>query len=238
MTCDNLESPAALGQWARRARKAQGLTLKALGDRAGLGIRFLSEFERGKETAELGKALTALTALGLKVILAPDAGPAQDSAGENAMTAPEPSPLAETRGAAAPRTMPAAERGSRPAAGGDAARLWDMLAAAIDARELMDGCDTEPALHQSTALKRALERCFDVLGEAARRVTPQCQKSFPDLPWREMITRRNSLVLDYEQVDHGALYRVARADLPGLETKLLAVLAALAAPVTGRNPIP
>lgn len=238
MTFEHLPNAAALGQWARRARKARGLTLKALSKRTGLGIRFLSEFERGKDTAELGKALAALNALGLKVMLALNPGPVQDSAGGNAMTAPEPSALAETRDAAAPRATPAPDRGSRPAAGGDAARLWDMLAAAGDARNLMHICGAEPALHQSTVLQRALERCFDVLGEAARRVTPLCQRRFPNIQWRELITRRNSLVLNYEQVDHGALYRVALADLPDLETKLQAALVALHAPVAGRTSDP
>ena len=34
-------------------------------------MRFLSEFERGKETAELGKVLAALAALGLDVFVEP-----------------------------------------------------------------------------------------------------------------------------------------------------------------------
>lgn len=42
-----------------------GLALKEACRLAGLGIRFLSEFERGKETAEIGKVLTVLDALGL-----------------------------------------------------------------------------------------------------------------------------------------------------------------------------
>ena len=44
MTIDHhFQNVPSFGQWARRARKAQGLTLRALADRAGLGIRFLSE---------------------------------------------------------------------------------------------------------------------------------------------------------------------------------------------------
>ena len=36
-------------------------------------MRFLSELERGKETAEIGKALHALRLLGLEVVLSPRA---------------------------------------------------------------------------------------------------------------------------------------------------------------------
>ena len=60
-----------LGNLVRRHRKGCGLSLKTTGDLAGLGIRFLSEFERGKETAEIGKILKALKALGLDMIIRP-----------------------------------------------------------------------------------------------------------------------------------------------------------------------
>ena len=55
----------------RTHRKGHGLPLMVTAALAGLGIRFLSELERGKETAEIGKALKALEALGLDVIIQP-----------------------------------------------------------------------------------------------------------------------------------------------------------------------
>ena len=58
---------AELGNLARQQRKQLGLALKDVSKNAGLGIRFLSEFERGKETAELGKVLKTLESLGLEL---------------------------------------------------------------------------------------------------------------------------------------------------------------------------
>ena len=46
-------------------------------------MRFLSEFERGKDTAELGKALAALAALGLEVVVRPRAVMMPPSGNEN-----------------------------------------------------------------------------------------------------------------------------------------------------------
>ena len=66
-----IRSTEDLGNLVRRHRKGRGLTLKTAGGFAGLGIRFLSEFERGKETAEIGKVLKALEALELEVIIRP-----------------------------------------------------------------------------------------------------------------------------------------------------------------------
>lgn len=62
-----VQDAAALGKLVRAYRKDQGLALKDISQLAALGIRFLSEFERGKATAEVGKVLKALDALGLDV---------------------------------------------------------------------------------------------------------------------------------------------------------------------------
>lgn len=60
-----------LGQFARARRKKQNVTIELMSTFANLSPRFISEFERGKETAEVGKVLQALHMLGLEVIVAP-----------------------------------------------------------------------------------------------------------------------------------------------------------------------
>ncbi len=66
-----LARPAELGAALRAQRKAQGLTLEQLSGLSGLGMRFLSELERGKATAELGKTLEVARLLGLDCYLVP-----------------------------------------------------------------------------------------------------------------------------------------------------------------------
>ncbi|NEZ04276.1 helix-turn-helix transcriptional regulator [Wenzhouxiangella sp. XN201] len=66
-----LRTPAELGAALRAQRKAQGLTLEQLSGLSGLGMRFLSELERGKATAELGKTLEVIALLGLDCFLVP-----------------------------------------------------------------------------------------------------------------------------------------------------------------------
>jgi len=60
-----------LGSLARAHRKNRHLTLETLSGLSNLSIRFLSEFERGKKTAEIGKVLKALKILGLEVVVRP-----------------------------------------------------------------------------------------------------------------------------------------------------------------------
>ena len=66
-----IQTTAELGRLVRQHRRANGLTLETISGLANLGIRFLSEFERGKETAEVGKILKTLKVLGLEVIVRP-----------------------------------------------------------------------------------------------------------------------------------------------------------------------
>lgn len=62
---------AALGRLIRARRKASGVTLGQAAGLAGVGIRFLSELERGKATASLGKTLRVLERFGLELYVEP-----------------------------------------------------------------------------------------------------------------------------------------------------------------------
>lgn len=74
-----VQTAEELGRLARAHRKQRRLTLETVSGLGNLSTRFLSEFERGKETAEIGKVLKALRTLGLEVIIQPrgQAGPAR-----------------------------------------------------------------------------------------------------------------------------------------------------------------
>lgn len=62
---------AEIGALARAHRKDKNLTLERISGVGNLSTKFLSEFERGKDTAELGKVLHTLRTLGLEVIIQP-----------------------------------------------------------------------------------------------------------------------------------------------------------------------
>jgi len=66
-----IRTTEALGRLVRAHRKERGLTLETVSGLGNLSVRFLSEFERGKETAEIGKVLKALRTLGLEVTVRP-----------------------------------------------------------------------------------------------------------------------------------------------------------------------
>ena len=59
-----LDTPQALGQAMRHARKQLGLTQPQLALAAGVGVRFIVDLEAGKPTLRLEHILRVLLALG------------------------------------------------------------------------------------------------------------------------------------------------------------------------------
>ncbi len=58
-----------LGQAVRAERKTLGLTQGDLGAACGVSLRFVSELERGRASAGVGRVLRVLHMLGLRVVL-------------------------------------------------------------------------------------------------------------------------------------------------------------------------
>ena len=58
---------ADIGAVIRLTRKAQGMRQDELAGAAGVGLRFIVEVEAGKPTAQLGKVLGVLDALGCRL---------------------------------------------------------------------------------------------------------------------------------------------------------------------------
>jgi y4mF family transcriptional regulator len=67
----NISGPAQLGSLIRLVRKQQGITQEDLSALAGVGPRLIGEIERGKPTAEIGKAFQLLASLGLVISIQP-----------------------------------------------------------------------------------------------------------------------------------------------------------------------
>lgn len=64
-----VKDAADLGSVIRLQRKRLGLTQQELADACGCSIMYLSNLERGKETAELGIALRVVNILGLDLLV-------------------------------------------------------------------------------------------------------------------------------------------------------------------------
>jgi uncharacterized protein with HEPN domain len=110
--------------------------------------------------------------------------------------------------------------------GQDAAHLWDMLDAAREARAIVEGIPVDRFLGDSLR-RRALERTIELVGEAARRVTPEFQATCPEIDWRGLIGQRNILTHEYGRINHRLLYEAASERLPELIGVLERIIGAL-----------
>lgn len=73
-TYGRVTSVKELGQIIRMKRRTLGLTQEHVAGLAGIGIRYLSDLERGKQTTEMGKALQVVNCLGLELFVKPRSG--------------------------------------------------------------------------------------------------------------------------------------------------------------------
>lgn len=64
-------TPSEVGEIVRAARKDAGLRQHELAGAAGVGLRFIVDLEAGKPTAQIGKVLLVLAALGCAVEIIP-----------------------------------------------------------------------------------------------------------------------------------------------------------------------
>lgn len=60
-------TPSEIGNVVRTTRKAAGLRQDELAGAAGVGLRFVVDLEAGKPTAQIGKTLQVLAALGCSI---------------------------------------------------------------------------------------------------------------------------------------------------------------------------
>ena len=64
---DQVRKTEEFGRAIRARRKELGYTQAFLADYAGVSASFLSELENGKETIQLGKAMTIMSLLGMNM---------------------------------------------------------------------------------------------------------------------------------------------------------------------------
>jgi uncharacterized protein with HEPN domain len=104
----------------------------------------------------------------------------------------------------------------------DSAHLWDMLDAARAVVRFSEGLSVRQFLSDDRETVRlAVERKLEILGEAARRVSPAFREEHPEIPWRETVGLRNLISHEYDKVNYQEIFRIARQRIPELVERLV-----------------
>lgn len=69
-------------------------------------------------------------------------------------------------------------------------------------------------------LSLALTKLVEIIGEAAKQVSPETRARFPDVSWSDAARTRDRLIHHYFDIDLDVLWQTVTVDLPQLLTAL------------------
>lgn len=106
----------------------------------------------------------------------------------------------------------------------DQIRMQHMLEAAREAVQFAEG-KTRADLDADRKLVLAVVQLLEIIGEAASKVSEQCQEDYPEIDWANAVGMRNRLIHAYFDISLAIVWRTIKEDLPPLISVLTAALA-------------
>ncbi|OGO38942.1 MAG: hypothetical protein A2147_06040 [Chloroflexi bacterium RBG_16_57_8] len=101
----------------------------------------------------------------------------------------------------------------------DYARLRHMIDFSSRAVDLSERRHRED-LDTDEVLALALLRLAELLGEAARNVSPALRARHPEIPWTSIVGTRDRLAHGYMKVNYEVMWEIIVGDLPSLIARL------------------
>ena len=89
----------------------------------------------------------------------------------------------------------------------DYAAIWDMTQAIREIQQFTDTFSEKNYL-ETLWIQRVVERNFEILGEACRRVSVEFQQAHPEIDWRNTVALRNIIAHRYERVNYRLLWTI------------------------------
>ena len=96
----------------------------------------------------------------------------------------------------------------------DKAYLLDILEAAKLATSYIDKMSIEEFLEDTQCQDAVISR-FEIIGEAARRISDEIKAEHPEIPWFEIVGMRNIMIHEYDDVDM-VVWNTVKEDIPPL----------------------
>lgn len=105
----------------------------------------------------------------------------------------------------------------------DIASVWDMLQAIQYIQDFTNNLSFENYISDIRTVS-AVERQFEILGEATRRVSAEFRQLHPSIDWQRIVGLRNIVAHRYDEVDQDILWSIIHSELPPLLTQLQLLL--------------
>ena len=84
---------------------------------------------------------------------------------------------------------------------------------------------TEFEFSSDMLVQDAVHRRFEIIGEAASKVSAEFKNEYPDIEWGLMKDMRNKLIHEYFGISASTIFNTIQKDLPLLKEKLQKLLA-------------
>jgi uncharacterized protein with HEPN domain len=102
--------------------------------------------------------------------------------------------------------------------------MWDMLHRTRQVVEFTRDRSCQE-YRENGMLCLAVERAVEIIGEAARNVSPEARAGVPEVAWKKIVATRHILAHEYGEINHDVMWRIATVHVP----ELIAILGPLLA---------
>lgn len=87
--------------------------------------------------------------------------------------------------------------------------------------------DGEQKFMEDDLIQEGVIRCFEVIGEAVKRLETDTTNTYPDVSWRGFAGFRDILIHQYDDIDIEKVWEVVQDDLPPLKVAINSLLESL-----------
>lgn len=74
-------------------------------------------------------------------------------------------------------------------------------------------------------MRDAVVRNLEIIGEAAKRLSPGIRARTPEIPWRRIAGLRDIIIHQYDSVDYHEVWNVVEGDLPPFLSQVQSLMA-------------
>lgn len=94
-------------------------------------------------------------------------------------------------------------------------RIQDMIKHSQEAIDFLGDMDFA-AYEKDNRTFRACERCLEIIGEAASKITNDTRKKYISIEWQKAIAMRNLLIHGYNGIRNNIVFETIKNTLPNL----------------------
>lgn len=98
--------------------------------------------------------------------------------------------------------------------------IWDSIG---KIEEYLMGID-EKKFYQVSLIQDGVIRQLEIIGEAAKHISPEFRAQYPEIPWQDIAGTRDKLIHDYFGVDIEKVWLTASEDISKLKIELARIL--------------